>query len=161
MPSTGVFGFKFWNSALIDFKRKIGLPLGKKIHIRIPSLFTEKTETKIAILRGIFDTDGCIYLENKNHKLYPRMHIGTISKNLAKDLFLNFQELGFRTTCHYEPPNKNQRRKCNIYIISIRGEKMFNKFMKIIAPQNPKHVKKYIIYKKFFLNRLNKNLNKK
>lgn len=154
MPSTGVYGFQFWSSKLVDFKRKLGLPLGKKLYVEIPLLFTKKIETKIAILRGIFDTDGCVYLEKKNNKLYPRMHIGTISKNLARDLFLNFRDLGFRTTCHYEPPSENQKRKGKFYVISIRGEKMFYKFMKIIDPQNPKHIKKYRAYKIFCLNRL-------
>ncbi len=146
MPKTGVFGFQIWNSELVKFKQTVGLPLGKKINIKIPSKFTENYETKIAVLRGIFDTDGCTYLENKNNKLYPRLHIGTISEYLANDLLLNFKQLGFRTTCYYEPPNKNQRRKYGFYVVSIRGEAMFRKFMEVIRPKNSKHLVKYQFY---------------
>lgn len=152
MPSTGVFGFQIWNSDLVKFKRKLGLPLGKKIGIYIPKIFTRHIENKIAILRGIFDTDGCVYLEKKNNKLYPRMHIGTISRRLSVDLLSNFKEIGFRVTRHCEPPNEKQRRIRRLYVISIRGEAMFLQFMKMINPQNPKHIQKYDIYKSNMMN---------
>lgn len=82
MPSTRVFGFQIWNNELIKFKQNLGLPLGKKIGISIPSVFLQNRGLKTAIIRGIFDTDGGIYLEKKNNKFYPRLHIRTkISKS--------------------------------------------------------------------------------
>src|SRR3989344_4533561 len=86
MPSTGVFGFQIWNDDLIRFKHKLGLPLGKKITIFIPKAFLASRELKSCIIRGIFDTDGCLFLEKKNNKLYPRMEITTVSKALADQI---------------------------------------------------------------------------
>ena len=149
MPSTGVFGFQIWNSKFVSFKKKLGLPLGKKEDITIPKVLMKINKNRSAVLRGIFDTDGCIYLEKKNRSLYPRMHIGTISKKLAKSMVANFRILGFRTTLHHENQNKIQRRINTLYVISIRGKEMFNKFMKEIKPQNPKHIRKYLFYKSY------------
>ena len=143
MPSTRVFGFQIWNNELVKFKQEIGLPLGKKFDIFIPSIFMEKDELKTAVIRGIFDTDGGIYLEKKNNKLYPRLHISTISLKLAEDILKILSELGFRVTKYSELFNQDYNRQLT-YVISIRGEEMFDRFMKIIAPQNQKHISKYL-----------------
>ncbi len=70
MPSTRVFGFQIWNDELINFKAKLGLPLGKKFNVAIPPSFLENSDLKIAVIRGIFDTDGGIQLMKKYNKLY-------------------------------------------------------------------------------------------
>src|SRR3989344_9200990 len=83
MPSDGVYGFQKWSNDLVNFKHRIlGLNLGKKIDIKIPEIFIKKEEFLIGVIRGIFDTDGCLYLEPKNHKLYPRVDICTTSEIL-------------------------------------------------------------------------------
>jgi len=142
MPSTRVIGFQIWNSDLIEFKKKLGLPLGKKYEIEIPKKFLANTNLKKAIIKGIFDTDGGIYLERKNKKLYPRMYITTISFKLSEQLLELLREIGFRVTRYSQLYNQEFNRKRS-YIITIRGVEMFHKFMKEINPQNPKHQRKY------------------
>jgi len=142
MPSTRVFGFQIWNCDLIEFKKNLGLPLGKKFEIEIPSTFLSKRDLKKAIIKGIFDTDGGIYLERKNNKLYPRVYITTISFKLSEQLLELFRGLGFRTTRHSQLYNQEFNRKRS-YIITIRGVEMFHKFIKEIEPKNPKHIEKY------------------
>jgi hypothetical protein len=149
MPSTRVFGFQIWNDELVKFKEKLGLPLGKKIKVTIPSVFLENNELKIAVVRGIFDTDGRVYLEKKNNKLYPRLQITTISEKLAIQLLNIINSLGIRTTMHKDFYEK-QGNKMQAYVISIRGIEMFDKFMKTIMPANPKHIKKYNFFKESF-----------
>ncbi|MEK6935417.1 MAG: LAGLIDADG family homing endonuclease, partial [Nanoarchaeota archaeon] len=146
MPSTRVFGFQIWNDELVRFKEKLGLPLGKKFDVVIPETFLTNNELRIAVIRGIFDTDGCVYLEKKNNKLYPRMQIVTISEKLAVQLLNIFNSLGLRTTMHKEKSNRGGNRM-QAYLVSIRGTEMFHKFMEIIKPANPKHIKKYNFYK--------------
>jgi hypothetical protein len=146
MPSTRVFGFQIWNDKLINFKVKLGLPLGKKFNISIPSHFLENNNLKIAIIKGIFDTDGCVYLEKKNGKLYPRIQITTISSKFAEQLQKNLTELGLRATNYSWLANKDFNRK-RAYLITVRGVEMFDKFMNIIKPANPKHIRKYEYYK--------------
>jgi hypothetical protein len=145
MPSTRVVGFQIWNDNLVEFKKKLGLPLGKKTNISIPSNFLLNNKLKKAVIRGIFDTDGGIYLEKKNGKLYPRIHITTISFELSEQILSLFKELGFRATRYSQLRDKYFRRE-RAYILSLRGIEMFHKFMKEIIPQNPKHFAKYQIF---------------
>lgn len=141
MPSTRVYGFQIWSNELVKFKKQLGLKTGPKIDVAIPPRFLVNDKLKIAIIRGIFDTDGCIYLEHKNHKLYPRIQIVTISGMLAEQLKSIFIDLGLRATVYnYLNPKGNRK---IAYSVVIRGEEMLHKFMKIISPQNPKHVVKY------------------
>ena len=141
MPSTRVFGFQIWRDELIKFKEKLGLPLGKKLNIIIPKIFLKNKILKKSIIRGIFDTDGGVYLEKKNNKLYPRLTVQTISYELSEQLLNILKELGFRVTRHSWLSEKGNRKRA--YSIVIRGEKMFDKFMKEISPQNLKHQEKY------------------
>jgi len=149
MPSTRVFGFQIWSNKLARFKEELGLPLGKKLDIKIPDIFLEHEILKIAIIRGIFDTDGCVYLEPKNNKLYPRLEIGTISEELGIQLVVILNELGLRATKYSYLRTKNSNWK-EVFKISVRGVKMFDKFMEIIQPANPKHVRKYLFFKETF-----------
>ncbi|MEK6890760.1 MAG: LAGLIDADG family homing endonuclease [Nanoarchaeota archaeon] len=145
MPSTRVFGFQIWSNELIKFKESIGLPLGKKFNISIPKIFLDNKELEKSVIRGIFDTDGGIYLEKKNNKLYPRIYITTISSILSEQLKNLMQNLGLRTTVYSQLFNKNYNRQ-TAYSVTIRGEVMFHRFMEEINPKNPKHIEKYHLF---------------
>lgn len=149
MPKTRVFGFQIWNDELIRFKQKLGLPLGKKFDISISEIFLAKEELKKAIIRGIFDTDGCVYLEPKNNKLYPRIEIRTISEELSKQLFDLLISFGIRTSKYSGLWNRDHDRQI-AYTLVIRGEAETYKFMEIVKPANPKHIKKYLFFKESF-----------
>lgn len=149
MPSTRVYGFQIWSNKLVKFKQELGLGLGKKLNIEIPNIFLGKEGLKISIIRGIFDTDGCIYLEKKNNKLYPRVEIETISYSLSEQLQQVLLGLGLRATKYHQLRNYGNFCK-ESYKISIRGDEMFCKFIDIIKPANPKHIKKYTLFKKTF-----------
>jgi intein/homing endonuclease len=149
MPSTRVFGFQIWNDKLVKFKQNLGLPLGKKFDVAIPEIFLSSDELKKAVIRGIFDTDGCVYLEKKNNKLYPRLQITTISKKLAIQLLNILNDLRVRTTIHKDTSKKRGNRM-QTYLICIRGTEMFHKFIEIIKPANPKHIRKYNFFKESF-----------
>src|SRR3989344_122243 len=142
MPSTRVVGFQIWDDDLINFKKKLGLPLGYKYDVEIPKIFLSKDNLKRVVIRGVFDTDGGVYLEKKNHKLYPRLSITTISFKLSEQLLEIFNGIGLRATRYSQLYNKKFNRKRS-YIITIRGVEMFHKFMKEINPKNPKHIRKY------------------
>jgi len=149
MPSTRVYGFQIWDDKLVEFKKKLGLPLGKKFDVSIPQIFLTKDEFKIAVVRGIFDTDGCVYLQKKYGKLYPRLEIATISFKLAEQLTYLLNEFGIRTTM-YGASNSQEGNRMQSYKVNIRGIEMLDKFFKIIKPANPKHIKKYNLFKESF-----------
>ena len=145
MPSTRVVGFQIWNDNLVNFKKKLGLVLGYKYNIEIPKVFLSKNDLKKSVLRGIFDTDGGIYLQKRYGKLYPRLYITTISFELSEQLLKLFNEIGLRTTRYSQMYKRGLNRK-RTYIVGIRGVEMFHKFMKEISPRNPKHIRKYAIF---------------
>lgn len=142
MPSTRVFGFQIWDDKLIEFKKVFNLPLGKKYNIMIPEKLLTSRSLKKSVIRGIFDTDGGIYLQRKNKKLYPRIYITTISFKLSEQLLELFDQFGLRATRYSQLYNQDFNRKRS-YIITIRGIEMFHKFVKEISPKNPKHIRKY------------------
>lgn len=41
MPSTRVIGFQIWDDKLVNFKKDLGLPLGEKTSVKIPSVFCQ------------------------------------------------------------------------------------------------------------------------
>ena len=143
MPSTGCHGFQKWSSELVTFKHKIlGLPLGPKLDIKIPENFTKKFS--IEVIKGIFDTDGNLYLEPKNNKLYPRIDISSISKPLALQIDKLSRALNLRSTVYTEV--KKDKNWNNVHRVNLRGDIMVNKWFKLINPENPKHWEKYQVY---------------
>ncbi len=144
MESTRVFGFQIWNNEIIDFKKALGLPLGRKLELEIPQRFINKKELLIACIRGIFDTDEGIYLEKKNNKAYPRVYISTSSIKLAEQLSQLLNSIDLKATKYVS--NYRYGKKLESYKIEIRGVEMLHKFFKVIEPQNPKHLKKYNIF---------------
>ena len=149
MDSTGVYGFQIWSNKLIDFKTELGLPTGKKNEISIPKLFLNNKELTKSIIRGIFDTDGCLYLQKRYNKLYPRIKIVTTSKKLAKQLKEQIIQLGIRATS-YECKRKNLNWK-PLQSIEVRGIVETEKWFSIIKPKNPKFIKKYNYLKQSLL----------
>ena len=149
MPSTRVFGFQIWSTNLIEFKETLGLKTGPKTEVAIPSKFMINSQLKNAVLRGIFDTDGCLYLEKKNNKLYPRLQISTISINLANQLkeILEGENINAKVNKSHRTLKGNRKPS---YVTVVRGPTMLEEFMKKIKPQNPKHIKKHIFFKESF-----------
>jgi len=142
MYSIGCFGFQKWSDELVTFKQKLGLPLGPKLDISIPDKFRKKYQE--SLIRGIFDTDGNIYLENKNKKLYPRIDISNTSMTLIKQLNNLLQRLKFRSTIYIE--RREKLGWTDVLRLNVRGEDMVNRWFKIINPQNHKHIGKYQFY---------------
>jgi len=145
MSSAGVYGFQKWSNNLVYFKNKIlHLPLGKKYNISIPKVFTNKHDLIGSVIRGIFDTDGMLYLQPKYGRLYPRIEISTISKVLGLQLNKMINQLNIRLTVYTSKRDSPQL--FDVYKVSIRGCQMLDKWMETIKSHNPKHANKYKIF---------------
>ena len=136
-----VYGFQLWNDELVTFKINLGLPFGKKIEMNIPSKIFYSKELMISFLRGIFDTDGCLYLERKRNNLYPRIEISSTSFNLINDISFILGYLDYRFSINViKRKNPNWR---TLYRVIIRGNVMVHKWFLEIKPMNSKHQIKY------------------
>ena len=155
MKSTGVYGFQLWSDELVRFKQSLGLPLGPKGEYFIPQEILNKKKFIISVIRGIFDTDGMLFLEKKRDSLYPRIEIKQTSKLLSDQLYQELLNLGFRVTMYID--GRGNDKWLPLYVISVRGHQMLLNWFQMIKPNNPKHNKKYEFYRQYYENR-RKNL---
>jgi len=133
MKLPSVVGFEVYSKALCEFKNKIlGLPYGEKIHrIEVPKaiLNTKNKDIYRALIRGLFDTDGCICINKKNGKDYPIISLCVLSEKLILQVSKMLERLGY-ITFH----NKQS--------INLNGIVMFKKWVEEIGSSNPKNFNK-------------------
>jgi hypothetical protein len=141
------FGFTISSKQLTAFLvNTVGLPVGKKYeHLHFPKLFTT-AETKVAFLRGLFDTDGCISFKKRNATVgyYPTISFSSKSQRLV------FQVAYHLTACSFLPVTHTViRKESRIGWNSIKrtdlflnGTRNFEIWQSRIGFWNPKHVAK-------------------
>ncbi|MEK6896225.1 MAG: LAGLIDADG family homing endonuclease [Nanoarchaeota archaeon] len=127
----------FYSKDLFNFfKHGFGFVPGKKAHtIAIPDrIMQSKDELVRATIRGIFDTDGCVFIDKrKSYKLYyPRIALQTVSKDL-------YNQLVSYLSRHFSLYNTfNEKRQ--IYIIEIYGINQVKRWMDLIGFSNERHL---------------------
>jgi intein/homing endonuclease len=73
----------FYSKEIVDFFKNLGF-YKLKTNIRIPPQIYQDSLNMRRFIRGLFDTDGSIFISNKNGALnYPCIELTTISKNLG------------------------------------------------------------------------------
>lgn len=123
--------------ALVNTLNNFGLVIGNKIEqqISIPLWVYKKTQWIRSVLRGLFDTDGCVYQDK--HKIsgknYSSICIAytSYSLNLQRDICQLLQSLGLSPTL----TTKNR--------IMLRKRGDVDKFFKSVQPHNIKHIIRY------------------
>ena len=121
----------------ITFLRSMGFKPGNKIRngIDIPDWIMKNRTYKIACMRGLMDTDGCIYNECHTVKAkkycYMRLSFVSASPTLRLSVFKILQELGFF------PKIRNNR--------SVHLEKPEDivRYFEVVGSSNPKHEKRF------------------
>lgn len=86
---------------LVKFCKSIGLKIGNKLKqkLDLPEWIKKHKSFKISCIRGLIDTDGCLF--NECHRIngkiycYPRLCFTSYSKNLCLSVFQILKELGF------------------------------------------------------------------
>lgn len=125
---------------LIEFLLKQGLQIGSKVRhqIDVPTWIKEKDIYAKNCARGLFDTDGCFYVDKHvyNGKVYFNPAINFTNRSLP---LLHF----FKTTLEKFGFHPTQR---TAYSVFLRKEKEIYKFFKDIGSSNPKHIKKFVKY---------------
>ncbi len=123
-----VCGFEIYSKVISEFKNKvIRLPYGKKIHkIEVPKLILNTRDRRVysALIRGLFDTDGCIYISRSK---YPVISITIKSEKLIQQVFNMLKKMGFI-------PTKTE------FTVMLNGPTMLIKWIKEIGSNNPKNI---------------------
>ena len=124
--------------ALVEFLHEQGLPIGNKVKQShtIPSWIWGDSAYIVACLRGIFDTDGCIFLErhdiNGRSYGYRRMSFVSASRALRESIFKCLQHIGI------EAKIRNNRS------VNIEKSADISKYFDIVGTSNPKHLQRFI-----------------
>lgn len=114
---------------------RFGMPLGPKSKtVEIPKEILNSNPSNVFFtIRGIFDTDGCVFIDKRKIYLkpYPRITLQTVSKPLYHQL-KNYFNLYHR---------ENMKGKQNAYI-EVYGHVQIDKWLKLIGFSNRRHLSK-------------------
>ncbi|MHB8860399.1 MAG: LAGLIDADG family homing endonuclease [Minisyncoccota bacterium] len=121
---------------LVRYLHEFGLPIGNKVkqQIDIPVWIKHNQKFAIACLRGLIDTDGCIFTHRYRVKntqyAYKKLSFTSASKPLRESVYDLLQEFGFHP------------RMADTDVRLDRIEDMKHYFS-LINSHNPKHLRRY------------------
>lgn len=122
---------------LVSFLKQKGVKVGHKIRqgLDIPGWILANESLSAACVRGIFDTDGCIFQEChriKGKKYgYPRWSLVSASGNLRTSIRDILIDLG------YNPKIRNGRS------VNLENASDIAKYFREVGTSNPKHLERY------------------
>ncbi|MBU3941222.1 MAG: hypothetical protein KKH88_04815, partial [Nanoarchaeota archaeon] len=120
------------NKSLFNQLKGMGFPVGKKGQkLKIPPKLSDLPwSLKKYIIRGLFDTDGCIFARKDEKYRYPHIMITTYSKPLLNQLSNMLKEKGYPVYVSKKD-------------VVIKGIKNTKKWMDDIGSSNQRHKFKY------------------
>lgn len=125
------------SKVLCDFFKKIGLTQGNKVleQLPIPKWVELNTFYAQAFVRGLFDTDGCVYSDTHviREKTYKNIGIAFVNRSLP---LLGF----FKNTIESLGLHPTQKTK---YTVFLRRKKDIVRYFEIIGSSNEKHLKRF------------------
>ena len=128
-------------SNLVDFcNKKLGLRIGHKLRqgLDIPDWIKANSSFRKACLRGLVDTDGCIF--NECHKIkdkkycYPRLVFTSYSRQLCLSVMKILKELNFTPKLRVDRNVQLEKREDII------------RYFQLIGTSNPKHKMRFKSY---------------
>lgn len=127
-------------SELVKFFQKMQLPAGSKVKHQtgVPSWIEKSDEFTKTCLRGLFDTDGCFYVDRHTHKekIYYNCCMSFTNRSLPILFFFKdgLERFGFH------PTHKTK------FSVCLRKENEILTYFKKIGSSNNKHYRKFETY---------------
>jgi len=141
---------KIFSKRITIFLKNIGLETGKKEDLNIPQWIIDNDSNMISFLRGFVDSDGSIALKKRYRKIpyYPVIGLVSKSKILINDMAIWLKQNGFSFWSGYDQQlDKRSGNIQGVHRIYLNGHKQLVKWKNLIGFSNPKHLKKYEIWK--------------
>ena len=131
-------------SRLVNFLTKNGLKIGGKVkqQVKVPSWINNSETFVKSCLRGLFDTDGCFYIDKHLYKNKQYLNCGMNFTNRSLPILYFFKNKLEKFNFH-----PTQKTKFSIF---LRREKEIIQYFQKIGSSNPKHLKKF---KNYFKNK--------
>ena len=124
------------SKSVCRFLMRQGIPQGNKITmgLRIPGWIKEKPMYRKAFVRGLFDTDGCVYLDTHriDRKVYKNLGMAFANQSLP---LLSF----FKETLEFLGLHPTQKTKFRVF---LRRKEDIRRYFDLIGSSNEKHLKK-------------------
>lgn len=115
---------------------ELNFPVGKKINLQINKKIYDLGYNKLRhVIRGIFDTDGCFYLDKTPvGRPYPCVSIEMKAPLLIKQIYDLLIKQDFKVGYQIKKDGRHR--------ITLKGRKQLNKWMREIGSSNSKHLDK-------------------
>ena len=133
------------SKAVCHFLVKQGIPQGNKITLglRIPSWIKKRSTYRNALVRGLFDTDGCVYLDihHAGQKVYKNLGMAFANQSLP---LLSF----FKETLEHVGLHPTQKTEFRVF---LRRKEDIQRYFDLVGSSNEKHhnkVRQYFLAKK-------------
>ena len=124
------------SSELCDYLTKLGLNRGKG-EKRIPQWILKNQKYQLACLRGLMDTDGCVfthhYKVNGKFYSYKKLAFKSYFYSLIKSVHDFLKSIGFR----------HPRIAKNLKEVRIENREDVQRYFQLIGFHNPKNLKRY------------------
>jgi len=136
-PKRGTATVIISRTLLVRFCHSIGLVIGNKIkqQIDIPQWILADRRFQIACIRGLIDTDGCIFSErhtiNGKQYCYPRLSLVSASAPLRQSVFNILKGLDFL------PKIRNNRS------VQLESKTDIIRYFTLIQSHNMKHLRRW------------------
>lgn len=111
--------------------KEYGLPKGNKMgKLKIPAKIKYSRELLISYIRGLFDTDGTIYVRRKKEKV----------------LEISSGDLKFLTEVHHLLNSFGFNTKLYKKHLSLYNQEEIVRFFNLVRPSNSKHIERFNMY---------------
>lgn len=136
----GSFGVMSCNRQITGFLSRY-FPVGKKSRtVRIPEeILNGSADLQYAFIRGLFDTDGCLWFNRhytRKYYFYPKLAISSASIRLRDEVLDLLHDLGFAAHGWDDAKRGN-------YQLCLAGKRNIHRWMHTIWSHNTKHLNKF------------------
>jgi intein/homing endonuclease len=124
--------FHIKSKKVYNFFLSLGVESGEKtVNLKIPEKIFRSNRLSLACIRGVANTDGCVYLRGKNNRLSFQLHMN------AKALLAQTKKILERNGIFTTNIVKNG---CNAYVLAIHRQNSVARFLKLVGFSNEHHI---------------------
>lgn len=117
---------------------KVGLKTAPKIgRVEIPESYLGNN-LELNVLRGLFDTDGCLVITDNNGTTYPRLELKMIKSPMQRQVIEILKRHGFNLKLY--PQDKDSR----VVKLQLNGLAQLYRWLSLIGFSNKKHSNKAV-----------------
>lgn len=138
------------SKAISTFKEdSIGLSVGEKIISDLPNFVKSDKNLLAKCIRGIADTDFCLFFHKTSKTKYGSPQISCVMNNekLLRNIAKYISMFGIEVKTKFNVRRKRNDKELIEHQLVIYGKHNLEKWMNYIGFSNPKHLSKYKLWK--------------